>query len=124
MAGLRSAARSGETLLPTGKNLRNLSPIIRDDTGQRAVVPAWWGYLVDGAPAKFALINTRAERLWDSKRGLPARAMVPATAWYEMKKPKRTWHQFAALPGQLFAMAAVTRPGRTADAPNTPPTPS
>src|SRR5690606_4036564 len=72
-------------------------------------------YLVNGAPASFASINTRAERLASTKGALPARAIVPVSYWREMAKPARVWHHFT-LPGNaLLGLAAVTRPGRTAD---------
>jgi hypothetical protein len=50
LEGLREWARAnaGETLRPTGKNLRNLSPIVVDDGGETTLEPAWWGFLVNG----------------------------------------------------------------------------
>ena len=110
-----AAQNDGETLLPTGKNLRNLNPILREQDGHRTLELAWWGYLINGQPAKFPSINTRSERLMDRDGPTPARALVPATAWYEMQKPQRQWFRFSAAPLELFAMAAVTQPGRAAD---------
>jgi len=110
-----AAANAGETLLPTGKNLRNLNPVLRRDDEGRRLDLGWWGYLVDGAPAKFASINTRAERLASGRGPLPARAIVPATSWREMAKPSRVWQRFASGDNALVGMAAVTRPGRTSD---------
>lgn len=117
IAGLREWAEknAGETLRPTGKNLRNLSPLVVDVEGETALQPAWWGYLVGGEPAKFPSINTRSERLQERPGALKSRALVPATGWYEMKKPERVWHEFAIDTGALFGMAAVTQRGRTAD---------
>lgn len=106
---------AGETLRPTGKNLRNLNPLVLDREGESIVEPAWWGFLVDGAPARFPSINTRSERLQDRPGSLRSRALVPATGWYEMQKPSRTWHEFGVNGGALFGMAAVTQRGRTAD---------
>ena len=74
----------------------------------------WWGYLVDGRPAKFPSINTRSERLQDRPAGLRGRAIVPATRWFELQKPQQLWHGFG-LGGALFGMAAVTQRGRTED---------
>jgi putative SOS response-associated peptidase YedK len=105
----------GATLLPTGKNLRNLKPIIRDVDGRRELELGWWGYLVNGAPAKFPSINTRAERLMERQGQSPSRAIVPATAWFEMQKPARQWFRFGTDTNQLFALAAVTQAGRTSD---------
>ncbi|WP_102194207.1 SOS response-associated peptidase family protein [Microbacterium aurantiacum] len=115
--GLRAWARenAGETLRPTGKNLRNLNPVIIDADGETAVEPAWWGFLIDGAPSRFPSINTRSERLQERPGSLRSRAIVPATGWYEMKKPERVWHEFGLDGGGLFGMAAVTQRGRTAD---------
>lgn len=117
LAELRAWAvrNQGETLLPTGKNLRNLNPIIRESDGRRTLEPAWWGYLINGAPAKFPSINTRSEKLRDRDGEAPARAIVPATSWFEMQKPQRQWFSYAEQAGSLFAMAAVTQPGRTED---------
>lgn len=114
--GLRSWAvnNAGATLLPTGKHLRNLNPIIREAAGRRSLELAWWGYLVDGAPSKFPSINTRSERL-ANRSSVPGRALVPATAWYEMQKPQRQWFEFNERSSRLFTMAAVTQPGRAAD---------
>lgn len=105
-----AAGNDGELLRPTGKNLRNLNPII---TAPATLEQAWWGYLVGGAPASFASINTRSERL--SRGTLPARAIVPVTYWREMAKPSRIWQRFHAPDHALLGLAAVTRPGRAAD---------
>ena len=115
LEGLRSWAdhNAGETLRPTGKNLRNLNPLIMEVDGEPALDAAWWGYLVDGQPARFPSINTRSERLQDRPGNARSRALVPATDWFEMQKPDRTWHEFGLEPGVLFGMAAVTQRGRT-----------
>lgn len=106
---------AGETLRPTGKNLRNLNPVVRDVDGETVVDPAWWGFLVDGQPARFPSINTRSERLQERPGSLRSRALVPATGWFEMTKPGRVWHEFGVDDGALFGMAAVTQRGRAAD---------
>ena len=117
LEGLRAWAEenAGETLRPTGKNLRNLNPILVDADGETTVEPAWWGFLIDGAPSRFPSINTRSERLQERPGSLRSRAIVPATGWYEMKKPERVWHEFGLGGGTLFGMAAVTQRGRTSD---------
>lgn len=114
LEGLRSwASQNGDEILrPTGKNLRNLNPIVTDLSSLEL---AWWGYLVNGAPASFASINTRSERLASSKGPLPARAIVPASYWREVSKPSRVWHHFTAPENGLLGLAAVTRPGRSVD---------
>lgn len=114
LGGLRSwaEANAGETLRPTGRNLRNLNPIVRFEA-EPVLDPAWWGYLVDGAPARFPSINTRAERLQDRPGGMRTRALVPTTGWFEMQKPQRVWHEFGLGAGVAFGMAAVTQRGRT-----------
>lgn len=106
---------AGETLRPTGKNLRNLNPLIVPSDARARLASAWWGYLVNGEPAKFPSINTRSERLQDRPVGLRSRAIVPSTGWFELKKPERVWHEFALDNRALFGMAAVTQRGRTAD---------
>ena len=115
--GLRDWAEQNarETVRPTGKNLRNLNPIVVQPESTPELEPAWWGFLVGGEPSKFPSINTRSERLQDKPGGLKSRALVPATSWYEMKKPERVWHEFVVDEGALFGMAAVTQRGRTAD---------
>ena len=115
LEGLREWAQQNadETLRPTGKNLRNLNPLVVPQGGRAALEPAWWGYLVDGQPAKFPSINTRSERLQERPGGLRTRAIVPATSWFEMRKPERVWHEFTLDERALFGMAAVTQRGRT-----------
>ncbi|WP_341954949.1 SOS response-associated peptidase family protein [Microbacterium sp. LWH13-1.2] len=125
LEGLRGWAQENarETVRPTGKNLRNLNPIVvqpeTSPTLESVSGPvwesAWWGFLIGGEPSKFPSINTRSERLQDRPGGLKTRALVPATSWYEMKKPERVWHEFLVDDGALFGMAAVTQRGRTAD---------
>lgn len=105
----------GQTLRPTGRNLRNLNPLITASNGAPVLERAWWGYLVDGAPARFPSINSRSERLLERPGGLGSRAIVPATSWYEMQKPSRTWQEFSLGGRTAFGMAAVTRPGRAED---------
>lgn len=114
---LRSWAiqNNGKTLLPTGINLRNLNPIVQERDGARTVELAWWGYLINGEPAKFPSINTRSERLIAKPGALRGRAIVPATMWFEMQKPSRQWFRFHESDNELLAMAAVTQPGRTID---------
>ncbi|MGK3950402.1 SOS response-associated peptidase family protein [Microbacterium sp. K2] len=115
--GLRGWAEQNarETVRPTGRNLRNLNPIVVQPEGEPVLEPAWWGFLIGGEPSKFPSINTRSERLQERPGGLKTRALVPATSWYEMKKPERVWHEFVVDDGALFGMAAVTQRGRTAD---------
>ncbi len=117
LEGLRvwAADNVGETVRPTGRNLRNLNPIVAAVDGAPTLETAWWGFLIGGEPSKFPSINTRSERLQDRPGGLKSRALVPATSWYEMKKPERVWHEFGVDDGALFTMAAVTQQGRTAD---------
>lgn len=106
---------AGETLRPTGRNLQNLNPLVAPGDEGVAMLPGWWGFLVDGAPARFPSINTRSERLQDRPGGLRSRAIVPSTGWFELQKPQRVWHEFGLGTGVLFGMAAVTQRGRTAD---------
>ncbi|MDR6868924.1 putative SOS response-associated peptidase YedK [Microbacterium resistens] len=117
VAALRTWAErnAGEILRPTGRNRRNLNPLIVDHEGTTALELGWWGFLENGAPAGFATINTRSERLARSRGPLPARAIVPVSYWREMTKPSRVWHHFTAPEDGLLGLAAVTRPGRTAD---------
>jgi len=113
MQNLRSWAETnaGETLRPTGKNLRNLNPIIRQTTDGPSIEAAWWGYLVGGQPSKFPSINTRSERLQQKPGAMEGRAIVPATSWLEMQKPSRDWYRFSLGGRELFGMAAVTQRG-------------
>lgn len=117
LEGLRAWAEenAGETLRPTGKNLKNLNPVIVQADAEPVLETAWWGFLINGEASKFPSINTRSERLQDRPGGLRDRAIVPATSWFEMQKPSRVWHQFSLGAGSLFGMAAVTQRGRSAD---------
>lgn len=114
---LRTWARdnAGGSILPTGKNLRNLNPMLTNRDSHRALTLGWWGYLVDGAPAKFPSINTRAERLLKHTSASPRRAIVPATSWFELRKPQRQWFEFAGQQQRLLGLAALTQIGRTSD---------
>lgn len=103
---------AGETVRPTGKNMRNLNPIIRDAGDGPALELAWWGYLVGGEPAKFPSINTRSERLQQKPGNMKGRALVPATSWFEMQKPSRDWYSFGLNDLEVFSIAAVTQQGR------------
>lgn len=117
LEGLRVWAQKndGETIRPTGKNRRNLNPLIVQPDAAPLLEPAWWGFLVNGEPSKFPSINTRSERLQERPGGAKTRAIVPATSWYEMQKPSRQWNEFVVDDGTLVGMAAVTQRGRTAD---------
>jgi len=116
LEGLRSWAQqnAGETLRPTGRNLRNLNPVVRFED-EPVLEPAWWGFLVNGEPARFPSINTRSERLREQPGKMSGRAIAPTTGWFEMQKPSRVWHEFALGRGIAFGMAAVTQRGRTPD---------
>ncbi|WP_022889064.1 SOS response-associated peptidase family protein [Agromyces italicus] len=117
LAGLRDWAEqnANETLRPTGKNLRNLNPIVTAVDDSLSLGLGWWGYLVDGEPAKFPSINTRSEHLQQRPASMPTRAIVPATNWFEMRKPERKWYSFDTGGLDLFGMAAVTQRGRATD---------
>ncbi|WP_439902801.1 SOS response-associated peptidase family protein [Microbacterium azadirachtae] len=116
MEGIRAWARrnADEAVRPTGRLLRNLNPILLPSDAAPRLEEAWWGFLIDGKPSRFPSINTRSERLQDRPGGLRGRAIVPATRWFEMQKPSKTWHEFG-LDGALFGMAAVTQRGRAED---------
>lgn len=93
-----------EPILPTGRNLRNLAPIIRDrGEGPRAEF-AWWHIWVGGQPAKFAGINAKVENLLTGVWAGPTkkrRALVPATYWLEKKRR----HDIG---GEVLTFAAVS----------------
>lgn len=107
-----ATSNNGATLLPTGIRARNLNPII---TSADTMTLGWWGYLVDGKPARFPSINTRSERLESGKGPLGARAIVPASFWREFQKPGKVLHHLALPDHDLLGLAAITRPGFTAD---------
>jgi len=107
-----SAENDGKTLLPTGIRARNLNPIF---TSQSEMTLGWWGYIVDGATARFPSINTKSERLATGKGAIGSRAIVPASYWREFQKPNKALHHLALPDGDLLGFAAVTRCGRTMD---------
>lgn len=86
----------------TGKNARNLNPLVVQRDGERALEFAWWWLHVGNRPAKFTAFNARVETL-DQKWRQPFqhRAIAPA-AWFDEKG------QRFALEGRNFGMAAVT----------------
>ncbi len=114
---LRDWARAAdeEVRRPTGRNARNLNPLLVPRGGVPKLQEAWWGHLAEGEPVRYPSINTRSERLRDRPSDLRFRAIVPATSWFEMQKPSRAWREFGMGGKTLFGMAAVIRPGRTSD---------
>ncbi len=93
----------------TGRNARNLNPLIIDGPDGREVQMAWWWLHVRGAPAKYSAFNATVEKLGSSWRmGMARRALIPAT-WYIEKG--RTF----GLGGEPFGMAAITTPARQDD---------
>lgn len=97
-------AEQGGQAKITGKNARNLNPVIRGDTGARTLELGWWSIWLDGSgPVKFNSFNARDDKLTRSWRGpFQQRALLPAEWYIEGKK---RW----SLPdGQLFAIAAIT----------------
>lgn len=102
---------AGATIRPTGRIARNLNPLIRG--GQFEL--GWWGFLANGAPVKFASINTRLESLIDRPGKANRRVLVPASYWFEHEKPSKTRYAFT-LPGrELFGIAAVAQTARLDD---------
>ena len=97
-----------EVVKPTGVNMRNLNPIIRehahDGAVERRAELAWWKLWVGGAPAKFPAINARVESLMGSgawSGPLKARrALVPVTEYFEKGRS-------FAFGGQSFALAGI-----------------
>ncbi len=96
----------------TGKNARNLNPVIRVDSGANTAVSTserqlelgWWSIWLDGSgPVRFTSFNARDDKLMRSwRRPFQQRGLLPATWYIEGKK---RW----ALPDdQLFAIAAIT----------------
>ncbi|WP_053387392.1 SOS response-associated peptidase family protein [Leucobacter japonicus] len=89
----------------TGKNARNLNPVIRANAaGERSVQLAWWWLWLDASgPVKFSAFNSRDDKLLRSwKRPFQHRAILPAT-WYVEKQGR------FRLPGdEVFGIAALT----------------
>jgi len=108
---LWATRNAAATLLPTGKNARNLNPLIVEDGGRARPAAGWWGYLAGGEPVRYPSINTRSERLRDQPGSSPGRALVPATHWFETQRPTRTRVRLGFEGLEAFSMAAVTRWG-------------
>lgn len=86
----------------TGKNARNLNPIIVDGADGRDVEFAWWWLHLRGEPATFSAFNATVEKLGSSWRmGMARRALAPAT-WYVERGEK------FGLGGDAFGIAAIT----------------
>lgn len=86
----------------TGRQARNLNPVITVRAGRRELDFGWWWLHLGGHPAPFSAFNSRDDRLttrW--RRPFQRRGLVPAT-WYVEKGV--TFGQG----GELFAMAAIT----------------
>lgn len=98
------AARSGKAAI-TGRNARNLNPIIRAAAdGERSIDLAWWWIWLDGTgPVKFSAFNSRDDKLTRSWRGpFQYRALLPAT-WYVEKGVR-----FGLPDASAFGIAALT----------------
>lgn len=98
------AERHGRAAI-TGKNARNLNPIILADAGgDRSLEFAWWWLWLDGSgPVRFSAFNSRDDKLMSSWRApFQKRALLPAT-WYVEKKVR-----FGLPAGETFGIAALT----------------
>lgn len=98
------AERSGNAKI-TGKNARNLNPVIRANAaGDRQVQLAWWWLWLDASgPVKFTAFNSRSDKLLQSwKRPFQHRALLPAT-WYVEKQGR-----FRLPSDEVFGIAALT----------------
>lgn len=89
----------------TGRNARNLNPIIRAGDGGRELEFAWWWiWPTSAGPAKYSAFNARDDNLtgraWS--RPFQQRALVPAT-WYVEKGV-----DFMHPSEQTFGIAAIT----------------
>lgn len=96
----------------TGKNARNLNPIVRAAEGRRDLAFAWWWIWPNNTgPAKFSAFNARDDNLtgraWS--RPFQHRALIPAS-WY-VEKGVRFEHPT----GNTFGIAAVTTTVKEAD---------
>lgn len=87
----------------TGKNARNLNPIIRADGDGRTLELAWWWLWLDSSgPVKYSAFNSRDDKLLRSwRKPFQQRALIPAT-WY-IEKGQRF-----ELDGDTFGIAALT----------------
>lgn len=87
----------------TGRNARNLNPLIQAPGGGREIVLGWWWLFQGSDPAPFSAFNSRDDALLRSWRTpFQRRAILPAT-WFVEKGAT------FALPGdELFGMAAIT----------------
>lgn len=87
----------------TGRNMRNLNPVITAPDGARRLEFGWWWLHIGGVPARFSAFNARDDRLMTSWRGaFQSRGLLPAT-WYVERGSR-----FGLPGGRLFAMAAIT----------------
>ncbi len=86
----------------TGKNARNLNPLITETETGRRMDFAWWWLHLGGRPAKFSAFNSRSDALMSKWRApFQHRAIAPAT-WYVEKGTS------FALDGEAFGIAAIT----------------
>lgn len=86
----------------TGKNARNLNPLITGTDTGRQMDFAWWWLHLGGKPAKLSAFNSRADALMSKWRtAFQHRAIAPAT-WYVEKGTS------FALDGAAFGIAAIT----------------
>lgn len=89
----------------TGKNARNLNPIIRAASGGRELTFAWWWiWPTSAGPAKYSAFNARDDNLTGRAWSKPFqhRALIPAS-WYVEKGVR-----FAHPTGETLGIAAIT----------------
>lgn len=87
----------------TGRNARNLNPLIHAPRGAREVVLAWWWLFQGSEPAPFSAFNSRDDALMRSWRTpFQHRAILPAH-WFVEKGAT-----FALPHDEIFGMAAIT----------------
>lgn len=99
-----AAANGGDARI-TGRNARNLNPVIHALQGERELSLAWWWLHVDGAPAAYSAFNSRDDKLLRSWRApFQHRGLLPAN-WY-IEKGKR----FALPKEECFGIAAILAP--------------
>lgn len=106
------AAGSNGVMKITGKNARNMNPIILSVGGAPGLRFAWWWIWPSASgPAKYSAFNARSDNLTGRAWSQPfqRRAIVPAT-WYVEKGV-----DFAHPSGGVFGIAAITNTVREED---------
>lgn len=97
---------NGATIRLTGPVAKNMNPLFTPAGFELG----WWQFLRDGQTIPHTY-NTRSERMLQQPGYLKRRTLIPASWWYEYRKPDKTRFEIR-LPEPVSFLAGITQQGR------------